>query len=440
MAFDQPIAVLDTLGTIYRRDDGTSYFLNAFGIGDGVECVAPGQTAPPRSVLGYTVGSCADYVGPAARVLPTLDPTIPLAQFAAQGAELQRLLDPISEAQLTNLPFTELSPLLQAVVLSPLGVIPILQAIPELSGAIAAETAEGFARRLATYDVAAGQETFLSPYDTRTRLVLETLNRTAELAPFVRAEQERSMGILEDLGITGFNGGFNGQALYGNTLPALYSPLSQTFPSDPLGSGSVGGSGGGFLDTFGTPLLQAIQALAQSGVIRGSVGAFLAPQMAAPMMMAAAPAAGGTAVPSFYDLLLGIAAQAGGQMTLGDMSASGMVSYTDAPSQNVPWPVGTGVAGACVPSGGSRNTRVNVMTAPGLFKIGCGPCGTPVLRAANRVYADNPDGSIDIYWKLGKATHPSPRAAARVVKRLSKHAGLALGRSSSTRRARRRPR
>lgn len=101
------------------------------------------------------------------------------------------------------------------------------------------------------------------------------------------------------------------------------------------------------------------------------------------------------------------------------------------------WPVmpmlpGGGAAGGCGPRGA---IAVSPADAPGIYKQGCG--GTISTRA--RFFALRPDGTRDLFVKVGKVQSVSPRTLNRFARRWAKEAGLTASKRGSGR-GRRRPR
>lgn len=118
----------------------------------------------------------------------------------------------------------------------------------------------------------------------------------------------------------------------------------------------------------------------------------------------------------------GVTVQMGGSMT-----------YADAPSQNVQWPV----AGGC---GQPRTRYVDMMSAPGLFNVGCRG-----LTSVSQVVLQNPNGARDLYMKVGRIIAPSQKALQRAARKLAKqaHCTVQIGGGRRARRRvyrRRRPR
>lgn len=193
-----------------------------------------------------------------------------------------------------------------------------------------------------------------------------------------------------------------------------------TTPFNPFGpptfvDGGGGGilpdavGGGSILGSLASALPGILTGLAQAGVIRGSVGQFLAPmqQMAAPMQQLV-PIAG---LPASVAGLLNISpstVMAGGSLAIDAMQMlSGLF-------------------------GGSSSGRGPV-DAPSLFRMTAS--GT---RLPARQQVRGPDGSLYIIQSLGKATRGSREISA--MRRLAKTNGFTVSRAGvGRRRGRRRP-
>lgn len=93
--------------------------------------------------------------------------------------------------------------------------------------------------------------------------------------------------------------------------------------------------------------------------------------------------------------------------------------------------------GACCPTRGP--ITVSPMDAPSLYRQGCGPCAPVTPRS--RFFALRANGTRDLFVRVGTVNSVSPRTLTKFARRWAKQAKLTVGsRSSSRRRARRRPR
>lgn len=197
----------------------------------------------------------------------------------------------------------------------------------------------------------------------------------------------------------------------------------------PAPSGAVGGTGTlpgpSMPDGFFGTLLQAapsilgiLQQAAQAGLIRGDVGAFLAPQPMAPMVMnPVVPSATGTMPAGFAMPDMTLLAQIGqlsGALQLGGSMISSLF--------------GSGTPTGC---GGARGA----VMAPTLFSTNA--CGRSSIRARTQVIG--PDGSIYVVANLGRATRGSREQS--VMRSLARQNGFTVARRGSSRGgSRRRPR
>lgn len=124
-----------------------------------------------------------------------------------------------------------------------------------------------------------------------------------------------------------------------------------------------------------------------------------------------------------------------GTLTMGGGSGMpGCVPGVDPGCVGPTWPIGNlpGGGGACGPRGA---VAVSPVDAPGIYKQGCG--GSISTRA--RFFALRPDGTRDLFVKVGKVQSVSPRTLNRFARRWAKEAGLTASKRGSSR-GRRRPR
>lgn len=92
--------------------------------------------------------------------------------------------------------------------------------------------------------------------------------------------------------------------------------------------------------------------------------------------------------------------------------------------------------GCCAPRGA---VSVSPMDAPGIYRTGCGPCGSTQMITRNRFFALRSDGTKDLFVKVGKVQSVSPRALNRFARRWAKEARLTVS-ARSRAKGKRRPR
>lgn len=139
---------------------------------------------------------------------------------------------------------------------------------------------------------------------------------------------------------------------------------------------------------------------------------------------------------------------AGGRVTIGDNGEIGMAMGMS-PGLCVPG-VDPGCIGPVLPSlpafqpggcGGSRQAvTVTPADAAGLYRQGCGPCGSTQLITRNRFFALRSDGTRDLFVKVGKVQSVSQRTLTRFARRWAKEAKLTVASRGRGRGSRRRPR
>jgi len=185
---------------------------------------------------------------------------------------------------------------------------------------------------------------------------------------------------------------------------------------------AAGGGGGSIFGSIVGALPGLLSGLSQAGIIRGSVGEFFAPQMQQMAMQPFAQMAsvgGILANPTLQQIFAGAA---GGV-------AGGLVNQLTGGAQ-VP-----ALPGACGPRGA---ITLDPMSAAGLYRQSCS--GT--LQTRPRFFALRPDGTRDLFVKVGKVQSVSQRTLTSFARRWAKEAGLTATKRGRgvARRARRRPR
>jgi hypothetical protein len=229
----------------------------------------------------------------------------------------------------------------------------------------------------------------------------------------------------------------------GGTTPIL--PFGLPFQAggggtNPFGLPTLGdAAGGGGGSIFGT-VVQAIPGLltglANAGIIRGSVGQIFAtmPQQQAPQFPVAPQ------LPPGSTIVVG----ANGQLQVGNMGMSGGFQLGEMAPMPAPMPIQGPIwtqpqlgGGACGPRG---SITLDPSTAPGLYRQGCSPCSPVQTRA--RFFALRPDGTRDLFVRVGKVQSVSQRTLTRFARRWSREAGLTTTKRGARARgrSRRRPR
>lgn len=457
-----------TTGTVYQQPDGTQIFSDVFGINTSVCGVGPNQL------------NCYLELQ---RELPTLDSGAPADILNVQEQVLSSLLSPEARSALSFLPYEgaplSFSPTLAAVAdVVPLvgadpaglgGLLTVIASNPGTAEAINAEVAAGVAARYASGD----------PY--RLETPVEILSGTSSfriyeqgvenavriaadpIAQAVNAEALQNVSLLFGDGFgSAFTGisGTSGSTIFGvptfsgidsgsTIFGSVFGPTTGSPPIQETGGGGILDSLGGITGIADT-LLRGVISGVQSGFIRGDVGEFLtplvggpapSPTMTAPIVSPttlSAPSAFGGSNVALLDTLnqiLGLTAMGG--FNVGDMSAGAMMT-TDNPFQGTLSPTAVSPQQLLMNSalcGRRRTAVVTQMTAPGIFKLGCSG-----YRPYAKVIAQNPDGTRDLFVKVGQIASPSPRTLKRFAKRWAKEAGLSCGPRMSHRRTYRRRR
>ncbi len=185
------------------------------------------------------------------------------------------------------------------------------------------------------------------------------------------------------------------------------------------GLNSVGGAVASSIPS----ILQALPALAQAGIIRGDVGAALAPQLTmAGMMTSSNDSIVGS---SFIGPLAGVLGGLGGMVARNPAAAGAAGAIAgDLAIDALQGLLGGGM-GSC---GASRPA----VQAPTLFRMNA--CGKSSISARTQVIG--PDGAIYVVANLGRATRGSREAG--VMRRLARDNGFTVGRRGAARGGRRR--
>jgi hypothetical protein len=410
---DQVVAVGQN-GSILRRPDGSTYYSGAF-IGNTIECGARDLAA-----------CAAATIGP---IFPTLNPDASLASTIDLERRLAELLSLEARSILSFLP-ASVSPslgILQNVSAFTGGLVPLLEASPELAAIANREAAQ--------IDAFIEQTTDREPRDGKSPLELYLDGRDRSLAieasPLVAAERARAMGLLEDLGITGFTSSGGGSL---SNLFANFGVPTNDAGSPPIGTtsggvlGSIFGTAGQVLDSAASPIIGILQQLAASGVIRGTVGNLLAPMQQSPSAGVSAGnvaamnlAAGGT-MPGLLEQLLLSLGPSGNSVGDGTMTGSALSMLENALGVNQG-------GGNC----GGRSVRLSAAQAMPMFKQGCNRAYLP-----RRIFVDGPDGTPYVLYNAGQASIGSREKT--VAKGIARRLGLKLTRPGTGGGRRRRPR
>lgn len=394
-------------GTLFERVDGTRYFSAPFGIAS-YECETTGNPSAGTAPNGLYYADCAKLLG---TPLPTLNPDVP----GALVTDLERRLgDQLSNEALSILSFLPVPPssaigqVVEIANQSGLGLVPLLELVPPLASIVNAEAAQ--------VDAAIAANTIRDPRDGKSslELYLDGRDRTASYAPLVAAEQEKAMGLLDDL-LGGFSTtpiGINPNAGLGAFFPTFNPTLDAGSP--PIGTTSGGvlsglGTVGQVLDAVAPSLIGILGALAQRGVIRGTVGELLAPSQQSPSAgvsagnVAAMNLAAGGQMPGLLESLLLALGPSGNSVGDGTMTGSALSMLENA--------LGVNQGGSC----GNRSVRLNAMQAMPLFKQGCARAFIP-----RRIFVDGPDGTPYVLYNAGQASIGSrEQSVARSIARRS---------------------
>lgn len=203
------------------------------------------------------------------------------------------------------------------------------------------------------------------------------------------------------------------------------APMTPFLGGDSTFNAGLGGVFGTLAQQAGQFFLQQQAAKQQEELIKQQIKLLMA-QAAVPV---ATPM--GFAGPLMGPLLGGLATG------LGAAGAEGLISMLAGGPEATAF--GAVAGGACCGPRGAAS--VSPMDAPGIYRTGCGPCGSKQLITRNRFFALRSDGTKDLFVKVGKVQSVSPRTLNRFARRWAKEAKLAIGsRRSSSRRRYRRPR
>ena len=424
-------------GSIYQRDYGSRYYADAFFISQ-IPCDVPGQT-------------CAQLLG---QPLPTLDATVPRDILTLREASLAaELSQPALAGISVGVPVPAIVQAQNVAAYLPGGLPQLLREQPAVAAAIDTQVQEYIAERRASPDPYA----LITPADRLTGVsTLELFEDTtaasftaeraaANDAAVVEAAGRLSVGIFGDafgssssaLAIPTFfpspTPSFDafGSPLIGFDPGAIFSGGDMTFGSGlpPLtdnGGGGIdsGGGSGSLIEALLATAVGAIPALARAGVIRGSVGKVFAgggSVGASPMTMTTPQPAvqGRTGMAlSLNDALQALVMSANANVGLGLEIQDDQGRDPFAPK---PMPFGTN---GC----GSRTKYVDMMTAPGLYRMGCRG-----FQPASKVIAQNPDGSRSLFMNIGKIIAPSQKALQRAARTLARQAHCRVSSTSSSR-------
>lgn len=435
---DTPVGVQSGL-ILWQRPDGTRYQANVF-VSDApvIECATARFGCEGFAPLPAATTSEQAYQA-----------AIALLDQAAAG--LTATIGPLGDAAVSTLSqakIEQLSPTLGALTspetkayeLTGLG-LPELIARTGLGPTIQAELASST------------QQLFESGYlnqvnpDPGSPSVINQLQRyalaigeTIERAPEVAAYRESAMGLLDDLGLSGFSSSGSLGSVFNSLAIPTFNPTSIDAGSPPITTTSGGvlsglGTIGQVLDAASGPIVGILQLLAQRGVIRGTVGDLLAPQVvnvqsmqspsagvSAGNVAAMNLAAGGGNVGLLEQLALALGASQTNSIGDGSMTGNMLAGLENLLGVN---------QGGC----GSSTLRVPMAGAMALYKQGCGKQYIP-----RRILVDGPDGVPVVLYNAGKATIGSRETS--VARSIARRQGFKLSRygSGGGRRRRRSPR
>jgi len=484
---DEVLGFAENGFSVYRRPDGTYYTYDPL-LGSQLDCIAPGQITPPRTT-GYDGFSFGTFVPTACPpIVRSSDPQLGFDYINTRTAILNYLPDtPFGSATTQRI--------VDAANAGP-GLLPLLEAqTPETLGALKAQLDNEAARQTAAFVAATGGDTLgKSRYRDRADGSFDVLGAVKTLSSFVANPvgtyvQLALRGVADQLAPTtvklardpyeAFNSyqasrfyQAQNQAFYDASLAASRERL-MTFASggfNPYGDfslnfggydsgGSVGDAavfggtggppiamtGGGVLDTvlsaIPTLIRGAVQ-LAPTGLLGGSLQRAFTPQSpsggVSPGTMAA-PAAGTGGMMTTplnqalqYALMAYAQAQGGMSANVGGpngmtVNMGGMVAYDEnSPTQNVMWP-----SNGCTPCA-PRTRYVDITSAPGLVNAGCRG-----VYGVSQAVLQLPDGSRQLYMKVGKIIAPSQKALQRAARKLAKQAHCTVSTGGGRRRARR---
>lgn len=443
---------------VTQEDDGSRLVYNAVPGFDPVRCPAD---APP---------TCSD-IGPVLPIAPSVLATISLekAQQVALAA-LQEQVDStalvvgqLGDAALSTLSqsgIERLSPTLAQFTLNP--DLNVASSITQLGLGNAIQLA-GLTTQIRSELEASTQQLLESgelsqinpdpgnpSYINMFQRYSMALNTQQQYAPLVDAYRKEAMGLLDELGVTGF-------ATFPPALPEFnyLRPISEveTAGGGIYGSGTtpISTTGGGFLDVLGSVAETAINnlptivsSLSRAGIIRGSVGEAFGYVPPSPTGVGVTTSPGTVAaitptlvqdpcaaLDNLADYLLCRAEQGIRTMTTPAQGVSPMPTIN--PNTGLPMYSPAELAAA---SGICRSGVQPVVQAPTLFRNN--PCGG--VRPVSRVQVMGPNGAIYVFANLGRATRGSNEF--RVMKRLAKDNGYSChkGGMGGRRYRRRRPR
>jgi hypothetical protein len=396
-------------GSIFQRPDGTRYYLGAFGF-PLIDCDPP------------AANPCTNFVPLA---LPTLDPRASSAIIT----ERTRLLDEaLSDEALAALSVGGISPTVyeasNVAAYLPGGLPQLLTFVPEIARTIAAETKAYVEAKYASGDPYAltspGERlTGFSTLKAYENALASSTNPAVQ--QLVATERATAMGILDELGITGFSSSGSFTPFYSPpTFPNVITVPNFNPGSIDAGSPPIATTSGGVLgtiDQIGGTLINILGGLSRAGVIRGSVGEFFtggnqSPSAGvSPANVSAMNLAPGGQMPSILESLLQ-------QLNFSTGNSVGDGSMTGTMLSGLENLLGVNQGGC------NRSVRLNAMQAMPLFKQGCNRAFIP-----RRIFVDGPDGTPYVLYNAGQASIGSREQS--VARSIARRSGFKLVRRGS---------
>lgn len=202
------------------------------------------------------------------------------------------------------------------------------------------------------------------------------------------------------------------------------APMTPFLGGDSTFNAGLGGVFGTLAQQAGQFFLQQQAAKQQEDLIKQQIKLLMA-QAAVPV---ATPM--GFAGPLMGPLLGGLATG------VGAAGAEGLINMLAGGPEATAF--GAVAGGACCAPRGA--VSVSPMDAAGIYRTGCGPCGSTQLITRNRFFALRSDGTKDLFVKVGKVQSVSPRALNRFARRWAKEARLTVSARGSRAKGKRRPR
>lgn len=436
MAVGDVLRVYET-GSVLEGPDGTEYYQDALGvITGGIKCgTGPNEILCTEAGLG--------------RLLNTTDSRAPAAILDVQTQLYAAVVGPLGDAALSNLGAYQLarvSPTLAALQLSPLAALPVTESIGFGTGLQAQiqQELQTNTQQLLDLGIKTGQYDSLSdPELSAYKRYLNAIDTSARLQPLVQAQLEKSVSLLDDLfGSTSYS------------TPTYSIPTYSSFgypqsdgsyagypdPTVTAGSPAVSTTSGGILDTLSGVLQSALPyipniltSLSNAGVIGGTVGQLFQTPQVQPLSVSGLGAVSASPVDPCQAALdqqgyLGYATCKlfGTNMPFMPQNppptgVAPMTMTTINPATGLPM-VGT------LPGCQRGPAVVNMLTASGLFRLGCSG-----YKTVNRAIVEKPNGQRDLYVRVGQIASPSPKVLKRFAKRWAKSAGLHCNERSSRR-------